>query len=627
MLILAELKDRANFNALLKILTILAIKLQGGKIKPLKESIGDANKAAALEFLKKYGADGKLFAALYLNILKKSDAVQPHAEPFIANLRKVINSSRIKHDLEAMSSDSKQVLDPVLTLLGNPDSANALSLLNRRIGLLKEPDLTKKFSDIYTENARDLELGDDRKDSVPTDTTVKPKKTAPTPGNTVDRVAEQINQVIYEITKDKGATGVSAAQKAAAQATPRGKELLSQLAKLRKQLTDYKLSEIRNVVAQAPDNIMSSSDLTRALVKRGIKKLSIPPAFQTSDVVHVNLDGQWCDADGRVAIRQGWQSEAEIVVNPSYSHDTPKKNWLYKIITTNAEGKKTINYIQTQAKVAQKRAANFTKVDDTLAQDIKSVKSKWRNAMKGKPDDEKTVYANLAEFVYQTTSRIGSGEGMTKGTNTYGASNFLVKHVNLAKATDTRLMIKYHIAKSSKEETFILSAKSSDVGSPEDARWMKTLIAFIVKKCEGKKPEDVVFTIGKGQRVNSSSFNGYLKAIGLPFTAKTFRTMRGTELAIEALEQAEAEFNRLKGESKKPLPQATVTALFKAAMENVGELLGHIRRNKAGDEESTSNTAIKSYINPKVMIDWFQRVGYAPPSNVIQSAKDAGLDV
>lgn len=624
MLVLAELKDRANFNALLKILTILAIKLQGGKIKPLKESIGDENKAAALEFLKKYGANGKLFAALYINILKKSEDVFPHAEPFIADLRKVINSNRIKHDLDSMSSDSKQVLDPVLTLLSNPNSANALSLLNRRIGLLKEPALTKKFSDIYTENSQNLELGDDRDDSVLEKTTKsgKPKATAPTAGNAIDKVADQIDQVIYQITKDRNAKGVSAEAKAKAQATPQGKELLAQLTKLRKQLTDYKLSEIRNVVAQSPDNIMSSSDLTRALVKRGIKKLSIPPSFQTSDVVHVNLDGQWCDADGRVAIRQGWQADAEIITNPSYSHDTPKKNWLYAIKTGT-----TKNYVYTSGKVAEKRAANFSKVDDTLAQDIKSVKAKWRNNMKGKPDDEKTVYGNLAEFVYQTTSRIGSGEGMTKGTTTFGASNFLVKHVALSKATDTRLVIKYHIAKSSKEETFVLSAKASDLGSNEDVRWMKALIAFIVKKCEGKNPDDIVFTIGKGQRVNTTRFNSYLNAIDLPFTAKTFRTMRGTELAIEALEQAESEFSRLKREAKKPLPAATVNALFKAAMNNVGELLGHIRRNKAGDEESTSNTAIKSYVNPKVMIDWYKKVGYAPPSNVIQAAKAAGLDV
>lgn len=635
MKVLSDATDRSNSLALAKILAVMALKLRGAKVLELKNSIVDPNYKKALNFLSNYSDDTQPFSDYYRMMLKKSDAVLPYAQPLGVYLRKTINSSGLKSNLDSLSTTTKESLAALIAMFNDPSKDSAFDRTVKTVSGLGERTLTAAYVALYSElsglRAPNIEEPPPKPENSSKPVVIKPSipksaKPASDIGNaqTIVNIDKQIRSIGKQVTGRDDVTQIPVADQKEYRKDPQKAELLKQFNKLRKQLSDVKINEVRAVVTQSGKDQLPLRDIVKGLKARGITKLTIPAGLQSSTIVYMNADAQYCDSQGRIAVRQGANFPgATFTHNDSYEHGAKKNNWLFKINTPAG-----VNYVQTEDRVSENRAARFEKVDQALDKGIDQVKASWRESMMGDLNSERTVYANVAEFLFQTASRVGAREGMTDNERTYGATNFLVKHIeNLPKTKNSvpsRLTISYPI-KSGAKDTFVLTSSIKELPSQNDVQYMKRLIEFVCKKAQGKKPDDIVFTINN-KRINTDKLNAFLNET-LGSTAKGFRTLRGTQLCIYALSEAKKEYDRLAKQAKnKTVPASTVNALFDAAMESVGELLGHVRNTDDG-EKVTGATALKSYCNPRPLLDFYRECNTSPPKKVTTAARLAGIEV
>ena len=613
-LVLADEQDKKDFNDLTKILVIIAIKRQGGLVKDLKASIVTSLYPNVIKFFKKYKIPTENFAALVANMLKKSDEMADFVPPFLDDLKNFMRSSNTRADLDILSTTTKEVLNPTIILLNNPNSKNALTTLVNKVSSLKEKSITDKL------NKRYREIQQDRVEETNDELNIQNRDRAPL----LSTVTEQLKEVCKRLTGRKDIVSISAAEKLEYKNDPAKVPLLARYAILKKQFTEIKSNELKLAIDSLDKNVVSVKQLILSLKKRGVTDINIPQAFIESNTIYINQDAKYCDKDARVLSKQAPQPGGEVKVNPNYSHDNDRNNWVYSVTT-----ELTTNYVYTVDKIQNKKDTRFTKSTDIAKNRLGGIKDSWRSDMNNEDlDNERSVYAFLAEYIFWTASRVGAGEGSTDNSRTYGASNFLVKHIiNLPKSfksVPSRLEIRYPI-KSGATDSFILSSDLGNLPDASDVPYMKKLIKFIVTKCENKSPEDHVWTINK-KRLDTGKFNSYLNSIESGMTAKYFRTIRGTQLAITALDQAKDAILKLEKTSKKSIPDKTVNEAFTQAMTAVGELLGHVRRNTDG-EHSTATTAISSYVDPNIMLQWYKELKRQPNSKVISACRAAGIQV
>jgi hypothetical protein len=244
-----------------------------------------------------------------------------------------------------------------------------------------------------------------------------------------------------------------------------------------------------------------------------------------------------------------------------------------------------------------------------------------------KLDDFNTVAAYLTEYLYQTSSRIGSeeGGGNTGGVQTFGATTFKVSSVKKPAdgSVPKKLKVSYMV-KGGHAMTFTLDPSKSLEASDKAAT--EKLIAFLIAKCKGKKPTDPVFTVG-AKRIDPTAYNTWLKQ-NTTMTAHNFRTLRGSEVALKVLPGALDQVKKAQAAAKpKKLADNAVHKIFEAAMAKVGEILGHIRRDKEGNEETTANTSIAYYVDPTIQLKWYKDAGYAPNTKVIAAARRGGINI
>lgn len=595
MLILAGDVDKSNLNSLLKILAVLILKLRGQRIKEDLKPVADAQLKSARAFIKKIGADTDLFDNLYSNILKKSDVVQPYADAFVKNLRKQIKENNLYNDLSNITIKQKEIINYILTLISTPSSASAYSSLQRRISNLDDKSITKRYIEFHTQTA-----------------------------NSPSVIKDQIEKLVYNLTGRKNSMALTADENKKWKDDDTKKEI----SKLRSAYSESVRQSVKQIVLDSGKSLLPISQIMKKLKEDGMGVTPYPSIFEKSKHIYVNLDAQLCNVKGDALAAKSMSPTFKFELNNDYDPEATGKGkgWLYKVTSPDTGN---ANYIGTVVKSASAKGAKFEKMADILTSgELNNLKKKWRKYLNTKNlDDEDTVYSALTEFIYNTSSRIGSeaGGGNTGGVKTYGASNFPRSSVTLptGDGIPAKLKIKYTVKGGHSEQFIIDPAKSSDA---LDKAAKQKLIEFIVKKAKGKKPTDPLFTIS-GKNIQATAYTNWLKS-HTTLTAHNFRTLRGSEV-FNTLEPAlikKVEAAKKKVAPKK-LADKVVHDLFKETMTEVGKILGHIRRTKEGVEESTANTAIAYYVNPTNMLDFYSKVGFAPFSGVIAAARRANINI
>lgn len=596
--LLAGELEQKQFNGLLKVLAILALKLRGQAIKTDLKPIADAQLKDVKAILKKLGADQTLFDDLYDNILKKSTTVDPYAEAFIKNLRKRIRETNLANNLDNLTIKQKEIMNYIFTLVSSPESESAYSSLQRRISNLGDPVITKRFIEFHTET-----------------------------GDSPSVIRGEIETLVKKLTGRKGLDLTADEKKKFAD-----NEDKKTIAKLRSKYSEAIRQSIKQIVLDSGKQYIPVSQVMKTLKNDGTGVTPYPTIFSQSKHIYVNIDGQLCNAVGDVLNQKSLSPTFKFELNDKYDPaiTTKGKTWLYKV--TNPETNLP-NYIGTVTRSAQAKEAKFEKLTDLLTSgEIHNIKKKWRRSLSSKPADFKkmeVVSAYLTEFLYNTSSRVGSEEkgGMTGGIQTFGASNAPIKSIKrpTGGVVPSKLKIEYFV-KGGHKETFVIDpAKSSD---SQDKEAKEKLIRFLIAKCENKSPDDPIFTLENDKkRLPLKDYTTWLKA-QTTLTAHNFRTLRGTEVFI-ALEpglvkKVQSAINKAK---PKKLPDKTVHDLFKETMMEVGKILGHIRRTKEGVEENTANTSIAYYCNPNNMLDFYKKVGFAPMPAVVAAARRANADI
>ena len=232
---------------------------------------------------------------------------------------------------------------------------------------------------------------------------------------------------------------------------------------------------------------------------------------------------------------------------------------------------------------------------------LETLTGKWLKDLRKAPKTRESCLAVLCELIYETTARVGNDRASTDGKQTYGATQWRVKHVKL---TATRCDIKYE-GKSGVKQHHIIH-----FNTPRLKLLAEKLPGFLA----GKKPDDFFIT-DKGKPLTSNSINRYLKYLGFPdgFTIHKLRTARGTEMAYNILKDAPFD----KGADAK-----AVNTWVENEMLKVGKELGHI-----SGETVTAATAIANYIDPSVLDDFFRRLNVRPSAKIQKAIDQIGKKV
>lgn len=204
------------------------------------------------------------------------------------------------------------------------------------------------------------------------------------------------------------------------------------------------------------------------------------------------------------------------------------------------------------------------------------------------------VMSTIVEIIYSTSGRIGGKENATAGEPTYGVSTLLCKHV---KITPKLIIFNYPGKKGAPQDGSI------KIDNPT----AKRVAANLQKYMEGKGPNDVVFETS-GKPVNRAMVNTYLRSKGVEISIHRFRQLAGTKATMEVLKKSPF----VKRDAPK---QAEVEKWFKEEAKYVGEILHH----RTGDKV-TAMTAVKSYIEPEIISEFFVGLGLRVPKWVPKSS-------
>lgn len=228
----------------------------------------------------------------------------------------------------------------------------------------------------------------------------------------------------------------------------------------------------------------------------------------------------------------------------------------------------------------------------TITQDMK--KGDW---------NPRCLAALVSRVIDLTSARIGNRGSEASGV--FGIHNLQVKHLKFLEKGGLRIA---YLGKRKIPHKHIIT-------DPLTVRIIKALI-------EGRKPSDFVFSTNGKIPVSVVTVNKYLKSIGFPGTAHTWRKYHANTIFQEAIkrgydEHAELMKASMKKKGFEPTEPDTL-AIFKAAVDEVAETL-----------QNTASVCIRSYIDANLMMNVFVADSKKPPKsveNAFKARKDLNPD-
>lgn len=359
-------------------------------------------------------------------------------------------------------------------------------------------------------------------------------------------------------------------------------EAYKQYTKLRSELKKVSQNFVRDFVRKSGKEYLDVKTVQTALKKEGLTDY-IPKGFVGNVDEALNLRTK----TGKIIQGAGTDS---VTMNPKYD---PKKDntYVFKAGTNNIY---TLDYIETKRKLKKEK-----KMDD-LAENNTDYRAKWLKDMKGAESKNKLMATQL-EIIFLTGARTGNLGNATTDRNTgetkatYGVTTLKVKHIKKYKEG---IRIVYDGKKLGLNDYIIRPSTPTN----------KIVIKNTLAAMEDKKPNDFVWT-WKEKRIPTSAVSMYFKSLGAEHaTLHAVRYMLGTQIAKDILKKSPLVAGKA--------TQAEAEKWYKTALLEVGEKLGHTTGNK-----TTSATAIKSYIDPRVQADFFAKLKLRVPSFLQTKAK------
>jgi hypothetical protein len=344
----------------------------------------------------------------------------------------------------------------------------------------------------------------------------------------------------------------------------------SQYAKLVKVLNTATKKEVQRYVRASGKDLVSIEDLRSHFQKIGLTN-NLPVGF---------IGGQM-DEKG-----QGWTKEGKLLdrapigavkMNPKYD---PATDNTYVML-----GLDFRHYYRTVDFLGSNQTKRFGMVHDFINNED-GYRKLWLTDLD--KDDKNGVLAAIVELLYSTSLRIGGEGNATAGETTYGVTTMLVGHIKL---TPSAIEISY-LGKKKGLNTAVYKTNTPV------AKKVRRILSTLLK---GKNKDDMVFTY-KGKPVKAAAVRAYLLEKNIPLSPHKFRNIAATRMAMDLLKKAPFK------KSEKP-KQSAVESWVKKEFEKIGELLSH----RTGDKV-TSSTALKSYIDPGVLIKYFDDLGLRKPN-------------
>jgi hypothetical protein len=329
-----------------------------------------------------------------------------------------------------------------------------------------------------------------------------------------------------------------------------------------------------NIIRQSGEPLIDADELREKLHDEGMLTFRIPVGFtgKYDDKANMYL------SDGR-----------QLNSNQSGGHMTmlPEKEGVAKVAHGQGildQGSKDYQTTETKQKNANKK---FELVNSLIPR-IAEIAQNWRTDFVFETNLNK-LYGALAETLYITAGRVGDIKREVGGIYNLKAKNLTVLSNGIKIA---------YIGKDSINQSHIIKA------SPENEVG-QLLVTFLTTLKATKKPDDFLWSL-KGSTVTIDGFRNYLKSIGFNASPHKFRHIKGTTNFIALL-------------NKNPIPKdATATDVanhIKNILTVIGQQLGHITTNKkTGAQDPQWSTAIKNYVDPKVVMDIYKERNMTLPS-------------
>ena len=515
---------------------------------------------AATPFAKRFGLDPDTFREVVKGMYRNYSPIEHEpmvevTEELAADIKAVLPSIDREHDVE--SHEYKILKDFQMVALKG--SEPALSRIIKAISSLNDPDLSSL-----------------------TKTEVNDQKGIV---KQLEKHVTKMGGAGLEITPEMRKDFVAAGKESL-----KGKKL-KEYNRLRKELNASPKQFIMQYVRGTGQTTVPVQDVLKHLKDAGIEHHSVPVGYRGS---MDDLLGYYTET----GLRLNGTPAGDVKMNPEYN---PKTDNTYVCIAQAPMAKGpsriyTVNYRQGNTEKKFEAVQKFQKV-------ISKVKAKWRSHLKQGIDTKEGILALCCEIVYLTSARVGSKAGNTAGEKTFGLTSLQAGHYKLR--GNSRLL-EYKGKKSQIQKHLI---KPTSVIN-------KLCIQYLDELAEGKKRVETLITY-RGKPTTGNAINKYLKVIGVPagVTIHKFRTLRGTELANNALEKSP-----FKNRSKSPTAKQANDWL-KKQLEKVAKELGHFTNGKL-----TVNTAIQNYIDPQILDNFFKEAGVRPNAVIARSIMLAKKD-
>lgn len=282
-----------------------------------------------------------------------------------------------------------------------------------------------------------------------------------------------------------------------------------------------------------------------------------------------------------------------VRMNPKYDPAQDNTYVLYVVGygKTDKGGDVGAGRIRTVTMNAANKVKRHRVVQDFIENEER-IRGKWLRDLKRKGTKEQ-VMACMVELLWATSARIGGKGNKTDGETTYGLSTLTVGHVKIKGA---KLLFDYVGKKKTPQPaTYMLNTAEGK------------LVKDVIEKLLADKDDDELVFEFRGRPIIRHAISKYLKTLGTEMSAHSFRRATGTKMAMQILSK-----NPFQAKAKKgALKEAEVNKWFKNEMLKIGEALHH--RN---GEKVTGMTAVRSYIDPTVIENFYASLGMRVPSFV-----------
>lgn len=398
-------------------------------------------------------------------------------------------------------------------------------------------------------------------------------------------IEKELQSVVKKLTGKDG-TVIGADDRDAAK--KKNPDLYKKYVKLRNAFNEVWKTVLKNYVRQSGKKTVPYQDVEALFKKKGIKH-PMPPGFTGN----IDDTGKWYTKGGKLI--DGVPSSyvfPVIKMNPKYDE---KKDDEHVFTAWKANGKTrahkyTVDYNKNTTKT------KFENVDD-LKTKIKSMRSKWIPMVKAGIAKPQGIAATALEVIFQFSARVG-----TPNRKNLGISTLLIKNVHPQANGNIKLA---YVGKDGIKFVHVLE-KSNQFHQP--------VIKNIQALMKDRKPVDLLWAFkkpnGKYIPITAIIINKLWRQLGGGDTGvHKMRTLRGTLLFKHQMDERMPKL--LKNKDK--LNDKEARAIFNSIAEEVGKELGHMRTMSSGGTKITGATAIKSYIDPMIQVEFFKTLGIRLP--------------